>query len=190
MAALIQRAGPCGLRAPVSSGKYFAALTEEIAYQQLAGKAAAAIYGRFRALFDGALTPEAVLQLPEERMRATGLSRAKTASIRDLAAKVADGSVPLRRLTRLSDEEIITRLSAVRGIGRWTAEMFLIFEMGRLDVWPVDDYGVRKGYARIHGLTELPTPKQLAVLGDPFKPYRSAAAWYCWKAVDTTLPTA
>ena len=142
------------------------------------------------ASFPGGLDPEAVLALPEEAFRAAGLSGSKTASIRDLAAKVVDGTVPVDGLEAYPDDEIVERLSRVRGIGRWTAEMFLLFQLGRLDVWPVDDYGVRKGYARAHGLAELPKPKELGQLGDIYRPYRSIAAWYCWRAVETVLPTA
>jgi DNA-3-methyladenine glycosylase II len=181
MAELMKRTGP--FRLPRPANDRFAALAESILYQQLAGAAAAAIHRRFVALFDGDLSPEAVLALPAVKLRAVGLSGSKVLSIRDLAAKVADGTVPLARIARFSDEEIITRLSVVRGIGRWTAEMFLIFQLRRLDVWPVDDYGVRKGYALAYGLQDLLTPKQLQVEGERFKPYRTVAAWYCWRAV-------
>jgi DNA-3-methyladenine glycosylase II len=162
---------------------HFGALARSIAYQQLAGKAAAAIHGRFEALFDGHPTPEAVLAIPEDQLRGAGLSAAKTASILDLATRVESGDVPLDGIERLGDEEIIERLSSVRGIGRWTAEMFLIFQLGRLDVWPVDDLGVRAGYAAAYRLKEMPKPKELAALGDPFRPYRSIAAWYMWQAI-------
>jgi DNA-3-methyladenine glycosylase II len=188
MGRLIDVLGPPAVRPPMEG--YFAALVRSISFQQLAGRAAAAIHGRFVANFDGALRPELVLALPEAAFRSAGLSAAKTASIRDLASKVVDGTVPLDGLEAYSDEEIIERLSAVRGIGRWTAEMFLIFQLRRPDVWPVDDLGVRKGYAIIHGLELVPTPRQLASLGDVYRPYRSTAAWYCWRANDTVLPTA
>lgn len=181
MARLMKRTGP--FRLPKPTTDHFAALAESILYQQLAGAAAAAIHRRFVALFDGDLSPEAVLALRPKRLRAVGLSGNKAASIRDLAAKVAGGTVPLDHIGRLSDEEIIRRLSVVRGIGRWTAEMFLIFQLRRLDVWPVDDYGVRKGYALAYGLRDLLTPKQLQVEGERFRPYRTVAAWYCWQAV-------
>jgi DNA-3-methyladenine glycosylase II len=181
MARLVKQAGP--FRLPRPTKHHFGALAETILYQQLAGAAAAAIHRRFVALFDGDLSPEAVLALPLRKLRAAGLSGGKVASIRDLAAKVAEGTVPLDRIGRLSDEEIIARLSVVRGIGRWTAEMFLIFQLRRLDVWPVDDFGVRKGYARAYGLRDLLTPKQLQVEGERFRPYRTVAAWYCWQAV-------
>jgi DNA-3-methyladenine glycosylase II len=160
----------------------FAALVRAITFQQLAGRAAVAIHGRLRALVDGEFGPEAVLALTDEQLRAAGLSHAKIAALKDLSAKVLDGTVVLSRRTRLSDEEIITRLSAVRGIGRWTAEMYLMFELGRLDVWPVDDLGVRRGYARIFGLDPAPTARQLQPLGDRFRPYRSVLALYCWQA--------
>lgn len=177
----MKRAGPFYL--PRRSTSHFAAIAESILHQQLAGAAAAAIHRRFVALFDGDLSPETVLAVPPSRLRAAGLSGRKVVSIRDLAGKVVDGTVPLHRIGRLPDEEIITRLSVVRGIGRWTAEMFLIFQLRRLDVWPVGDYGVRKGYALAYSRRKLPTPKQLEVEGERFRPYRTVAAWYCWRAV-------
>jgi DNA-3-methyladenine glycosylase II len=183
LAGLVTRAGPVRLRRANPDGA-FGALARAIVYQQLAGSAAAAIHGRFRALVEGPLTPEAVLALPEERLRAAGLSAAKTAAILDLAAKAADGTLPLARIRRLPDDEVVRRLTVVRGIGRWTAEMFLLFELRRPDVWPVDDYGVRSGYARAWGLPAPPPPKVLAGLGDRFRPHRSVAAWYCWRAVE------
>src|SRR6266536_317133 len=181
MAAFMERIGRFRLPRPITD--HFAALAESILYQQLAGAAAAAIHRRFVALFDGDLSPQAVLALPEKRLRGAGLSGSKAASIRDLASKVADGTVPLERINRLSDEDIVTRLSIVRGIGRWTAEMFLIFQLRRLDVWPVDDYGVRQGYSLVYGLPDLLKPKQLYPEGDRFRPYRTVVAWYCWQAV-------
>ena len=181
MANLMKRTGPFHLPRP--SRSHFAALAESILHQQLAGAAARAIHGRFVALFDGDLSPEAVLAVPPRKLRAAGLSGRKVVSMRDLAAKVVDGTVPLHRLGRLADEEVITRLSVVRGIGRWTAEMFLIFQLRRLDVWPVGDYGIRKGYALAYGLRKLLTPKRLEGEGERFRPYRTVAAWYCWQAV-------
>jgi DNA-3-methyladenine glycosylase II len=183
MAALIERAGPMKLRPP-RDPDHFVDLAETIVYQQLAGRAAAAIWSRVAALFDGAITPEAVLTTPEEALRAAGLSRSKAASIRDLAAKVADGTVPLDGIAHRPDARIVERLTAVRGIGRWTAEMFLVFTLRRLDVWPVDDYGVRKGWALAYELPTLPTPRELQEEGERFRPYRTVAAWYCWRAVD------
>ncbi len=181
MGGLLKRTARFHLPRP-SSG-HFAALAESILHQQLAGAAARAIHGRFVALFDGDHSPEAVLAVRPRRLRAAGLSGSKVAAIRDLAAKVVDGTVPLRGIGRLGDEDVISRLSVVRGIGRWTAEMFLIFQLRRLDVWPVGDYGVRTGYALAYGLRTLPTPKQLEAEGERFRPYRTVAAWYCWEAV-------
>jgi DNA-3-methyladenine glycosylase II len=167
---------------------HFAELARMICYQQLAGRAATAIHGRFEALFDGVPTPEAVLAMPIESMRGAGLSAAKTASIRDLAEKVDAGLVELDRVARLPDDEVVRELVLVRGIGEWTAQMFLMFQLGRLDVWPVLDLGVRAGYARLYGWPEVPTPKQLQPEGDRFQPFRSLVAWYCWRIVDTTTP--
>jgi len=165
----------------------FDALAESIAYQQLSGKAAATIWKRVRALFPRRkhLDPKLVLATPDEKFRAAGLSRSKIAALKDLAAKTIDGTVPSSRaLARMTDEEIIARLTSVRGIGRWTAEMLLLFDLGRLDVWPVADYGVRKGFAKTFGRRKLPTPKQLTKFGEKWRPYRSVAAWYFWRALD------
>jgi DNA-3-methyladenine glycosylase II len=182
MRELIEMAGPCRLKR--SGMTHFEALARSIVYQQLAGKAAAAIHGRVVALFDGELTPEELLALPDSDLRSAGLSASKAASLRDLAGKVASGEVRLDNIARQPDEEVVRRLVVVRGIGRWTAEMFLIFQLGRLDVWPVDDYGVRTGYQIAYGLDDLPAPKVLAEMGERFRPYRSIAAWYCWRAVE------
>jgi DNA-3-methyladenine glycosylase II len=187
MARLIKSAGRMELRGPQEDS--FAALVRSILYQQLAGAAAAAIHRRFLALFADGLSPTAVLALPEGAMRSAGLSGSKAAAIADLALKVGDGTVPLDDVDSVSDDDLVARLVQVRGIGRWTAEMFLMFQLQRLDVWPVDDYGVRKGWALAHGLKELPKPRTLQAEGDQFRPYRSIAAWYCWRAVDTVLPT-
>jgi 3-methyladenine DNA glycosylase/8-oxoguanine DNA glycosylase len=121
-------------------------------------------------------------------LRSAGLSGSKTAAITDLARKVADGTVPLHDVESMSDDELVARLVQVRGIGRWTAEMFLIFQLRRMDVWPVDDYAVRKGWAIAHKLKELPKPRALEAEGEVFRPYRTVAAWYCWRATDTVLP--
>jgi DNA-3-methyladenine glycosylase II len=189
MRTMVERIGPCDLRRGRPRGEYFAELARAITYQQLAGRAASAIHGRFVALFDGAApTPEGVLALPVDRLRGAGLSGSKTASIRDLAEKVVDGSVQLDRIARLPDDEIERELTLVRGIGPWTAEMFLIFQLGRLDVWPVEDFGVRNGFARLYGIADVPPPRELVQFGDRFRPYRSVAAWYCWRAADTVTP--
>jgi DNA-3-methyladenine glycosylase II len=186
MAELIARSRRYNIT-PALSIRPFDALAESIAYQQLSGKAAATIFGRVRALYPKRkwLDPEQLLATPDETLRAAGLSRAKTAALKDLAAKTIDGTVPAgRALIRMSDDEIITRLTAVRGIGRWTVEMLLLFDLGRPDVWPVDDYGVRKGFAKTFGRRKLPTPKQLMKFGEKWRPYRSVAAWYFWRALD------
>jgi 3-methyladenine DNA glycosylase/8-oxoguanine DNA glycosylase len=173
--------------APSLAVRPFEALAESIAYQQLSGKAAATIWGRVRALYPKRkkLDPKLVLATPDKKLRAAGLSGSKVAALKDLAAKTIDGTVPsARALAKMSDEEIIERLVTVRGIGRWTVEMLLLFDLGRPDVWPVHDYGVQKGFAKTFGRRKLPTPKQLLKLGDKWKPYRSAAAWYFWRALD------
>lgn len=186
MARLIKAAGPMELRDASEDG--FAALVRSIMYQQLAGAAASTIHGRFLKLFADGLFPAAVLALPEGIMRTAGVSGSKAAAITDLARKVSDGTVLLHDVESLSDDELVARLVQVRGIGRWTAEMFLIFQLRRLDVWPVDDYGVRKGWTLAHKLKDLPAPRALQAEGDLFRPYRTIAAWYCWRAVDTVLP--
>ena len=180
---LVAEVGPPRVRPPAET--HFAALVRSVLYQQLAGPAAAAIHGRLIAALGGQVTPEQLLSLPDGTLRAVGLSGAKAASLQDLAAKVLDGTVVLDPpgLRAESDAEVVTRLTAVRGIGKWTAEMFLMFQLRRLDVWPTGDLGVRKGF----GLAwEIPTPtaKQLEPLGDPYRPYRSVVAWYCWRAAE------
>jgi DNA-3-methyladenine glycosylase II len=163
----------------------FATLVQAIVYQQLAGAAAAAIHGRLVAALGGTVDPEPLLALTDEELRAVGLSRNKMLSLRDLAAKTIDGSVVLtpRGLARQDDEEIIARLSTVRGVGRWTAEIFLLFRLQRLDVWPTGDLGVRRGYGLAWGVP-TPTAKELDPLGEPYRPYRSVVAWYCWRAAE------
>ena len=183
----VEAFGPADLRRARPRRTHFAELVRAICFQQLAGAAARTIHGRLELALDGNTTPEAVLALPVETMRAAGLSANKTASIRDLAERVLAGDVELDRVARLSDEKIVTELTLVRGIGRWTAEMFLMFQLGRLDVWPVGDLGVRKGFAVIHGRPDMPTAREMEALGDPLRPYRSLAAWYCWRAADTKL---
>jgi DNA-3-methyladenine glycosylase II len=183
IARLLAEVGPPRLSR--SSESHFATLVRAIVYQQLAGAAAAAIHGRLIAALGGEVQPERLLALDDDALRAVGLSRAKVASLRDLAAKVLDGTVLLaaRGLARQSDDEIVRRLSEVRGIGRWTAEMFLIFQLRRLDVWPTGDFGVRHGYGLAWNIP-TPTARELEPLGDPFRPYRSVATWYCWRAAE------
>jgi 3-methyladenine DNA glycosylase/8-oxoguanine DNA glycosylase len=183
LAGIIATSGPCALgRRGYPS--HFEALCRSIVFQQLAGRAAQAIWLRFRALVPGSLTADAVLSVDEAALRAAGLSGAKARSITDLAAHVADGRVHLQRTARMSDDEIVGELTQVWGIGPWTAQMFLMFQLARLDVWPILDFGVRNGFARLYGHAEMPTAKELEPLGEQFRPYRSIAAWYCWRAVD------
>jgi DNA-3-methyladenine glycosylase II len=175
--------GPPRLRPPQES--HFGALVRAVVYQQLAGRAAAAIHGRLVAAMDGDVEPKRLLALPVETLRSVGLSANKAASLTDLATKVLDGTVVLspRGLSRESDEEMITRLSTVRGIGRWSAQMFLMFQLRRLDVWPTGDLGIRRGYG-LAWQVPMPTSKELEPLGDPYRPYRSVVAWYCWRAAE------
>jgi DNA-3-methyladenine glycosylase II len=164
----------------------FYALMRAIIYQQLAGAAASAILGRVEALADGyEMTPEQLLSLPDERLRGAGLSKNKMAALRDLAAKVLDGTVPSsREIARMKDEAIIERITQVRGIGRWTVEMLLIFRMGRMDILPLDDFGVRKGYMKAYGMKDMPTKKELAARGERWRPWRSVASWYLWRSCE------
>jgi 3-methyladenine DNA glycosylase/8-oxoguanine DNA glycosylase len=184
LAGLIERAGPFGMRIRRLQNP-FEALARNIIYQQLHGNAAAAIHGRVVALFGKKrLDPRDVLAAPDELLRGAGLSGAKLAALRDLAARTLDGTVPtLARMRRMADEEIIEHLTRVRGVGRWTVEMLLIFRLGRPDVLPVGDYAVRKGFALTYAGGEMPKPKDLAAHGERWRPYRSVASWYMWQAV-------
>jgi len=182
VAHLLSLAGPITHRPRDPDGP-FGALVRAIVYQQLAGRAAQAIHGRVLSAVGDPLTPETLTAVPDEALRAAGLSANKLASLRDLSAKILDGTVDLKRSSRLNDDELIAALVTVRGIGRWTAEMYLMFELRRLDVWPVDDLGVRQGYGVAWGFDPPPTAKELAPLGDRFRPYRSIVARYCWTAV-------
>jgi DNA-3-methyladenine glycosylase II len=183
IARLVADTGPPRFRRPSESP--FAALVRAIVYQQLAGAAASAIHRRLMTALNDNPQPEGLLALPAETLRTVGLSANKAASLRDLAAKVLDGTVVLspRGLSRESDEEIVARLSTVRGIGTWTAQMFLLFQLRRLDVWPTGDLGVRRGYG-LAWQVPTPTARELESLGDPYRPYRSVVAWYCWRAAE------
>src|ERR1035437_5863401 len=198
LARIIAKAGPYGLQ-PERTQSIFEALLESIIYQQLNGKVAATITGRVKALFPenthslrtrrglvaGFPTPEQVLAATPELLRSAGLSQAKMLAIRDLAAKTLDGTVPSARAAhRMSDDELVERLVQVRGIGRWTVEMLLIFRLGRPDVLAVDDYGIRKGFAKMHRMAELPKPKELLAYGERLRPHRSVASWYMWRAAE------
>jgi DNA-3-methyladenine glycosylase II len=188
LARWVARCGPYALE-PSKLSSPFATLVRSIVYQQLHGKAAATILGRVVALFPGKFpTPQQLLDAPEEALRGAGLSRNKLLAVRDLAAKTIDGTVPtLARLRRMSDDEIVERLTAVRGIGRWTVEMMLMFRLGRPDVLPATDYGVRKGFARVYG-GEMPAPRDLLTYGERWRPYRSVASWYFWRISELPLP--
>jgi DNA-3-methyladenine glycosylase II len=181
MAEFIARAGPYEPRHGV--GDHFGSLARAIVFQQLAGRAAAAIHGRVVEAVGGELNAAALLSTSPAALRAAGLSANKTAALLDLATKTADGSLPLAGIEALDDEQIIERLVNVRGIGRWTAEMFLLFELQRADIWPVDDFGVRNGWSLIYSLPEMIKPRELRAAGDRFRPYRSLVALYCWHAV-------
>jgi len=185
LAGVIDGIGPFRMRLrPAPS--IFAALAESIAYQQLNGKAAAAIFARVCALFPrGRPTAARLLRISEEELRGAGLSRSKLLSLRDLAQKAETGAIPtFAEIQSMADETIIERLSEVRGIGRWTAEMLLMFRLGRPDILPVDDYGVRKGFAIAFERDELPSPKELAAYGAHWQPYRTVASWYLWRVVE------
>ena len=184
LGALMRAVGPFGLE-PDGISDPFASLAESIVYQQLTGKAAATIFGRVQAIYAPArrLAPRAVLDTDDARLRAAGLSRGKTAALKDLAAKALDGTVPtIRELGRMGDDEIVERLTAVRGIGRWTVEMMLIFRLGRPDVMPATDYGVRKGYARVFRKRKLPEPRAILAHSERWRPFRTMASWYLWRA--------
>ncbi len=183
---LIKKVGKFKLELePINSP--FHALAESIVYQQLTGKAAATIFGRVSALFDSPefLCPDQVAAISDDLLRSAGLSRSKLASIKDLANKAIEGLVPEpKKLRKMSDEEIIESLTTIRGIGNWTVEMMLIFRLGRMDVLPIHDYGVRKGFALTFGQSDLPKPKELEAYGERWRPYRTIASWYLWRALE------
>jgi len=187
MRRVIRAVGPCTLDPHRLRWTPFQALVRAVVYQQLHGRAATAILERFVALFDGRgfPSPAAVLAVDPRRLRRVGLSRAKVRAIRDVARKAVAGVVPTRRAAaRLGDDELVARLTAARGVGRWTVEMFLIFTLGREDVLPVDDFGVREGYRVAYGLQRQPKPRALLAFGERWRPHRTTAAWYLWRAAD------
>jgi DNA-3-methyladenine glycosylase II len=181
IARLVAEAGLPSFPKPADSN--FATLVRSVVYQQLAGAAAQAIHRRLIAALEGDVSPERLLSTPAETLRAAGLSANKVLSLQDLAAKVLDGTVTLnpRKLARESDQEIAARLTTVRGIGKWSADIFLMFQLRRLDIWPTGDLAIRRGYGLAWGIP-IPTAKQLDALGEPYHPYRSVVAWYCWRA--------
>ena len=186
LARLIRKVGPCGLKARKRCSP-FQALVQSVAHQQLNGTAANTILGRVLALYPRRKfpTPGDVLATPDEKLRGAGLSRAKVAAIKDIAAKTVEGVVPpARTIAKMPDAEILERLTTIRGVGPWTVEMLLIFKLGRLDVLPATDFGVRKGFALIFMRDELPKPAELLEYGERWRPYRSIASWYLWRRLD------
>jgi 3-methyladenine DNA glycosylase/8-oxoguanine DNA glycosylase len=209
MARLIAAGGPVAMR--VDPEEPFRSLSRAIVFQQLSGKAAATIYGRFLALFEPAAAgdgpslrrtdpdwapqeahprPEQVLALTDEALRGAGLSRQKIASLRDLAAHFASGELSVGHFDRWDDEEIVEHLVRVRGIGRWTAEMYLMFHLGRPDVLPVNDMGINRAIKTQYGLASLPSPADVRRVGEPWRPWATVACWYLWRSEDTRLVTA
>lgn len=183
---LIRKVGPCTLK-PEKNVSPFQSLVESVAYQQLTGKAAATILGRVKDLFPTQKfpKPEDLIKISEEPLRIAGLSRAKIVAVKDIAAKTLSGVVPTaKEIRKLSNEEILERLTTIRGVGPWTVEMLLMFQLGREDVLPATDYGVRKGFALTYKLDELPTPQELLAHGEKWRPYRTTAAWYMWRALE------
>lgn len=187
LAAIIETVGPFRMELK-HARSLFGALAEAIVYQQLSNKAAATIYGRVEALYPDApdgFTPRHILKTPDEALRGCGLSRAKVLAVQDLARRVEDGELPTLDVAQeIPDAELIERLVMVRGIGRWSAEMFLMFRLGRPDVLPVDDYSLRKAYAKAFRKRALPSPKALEKAGEKWRPYRTVASWYLWRVLD------
>ena len=186
LARVIKKVGPCPI-GPRKGVQPYHALVKAVTYQQLNGTAAETIFRRFLAQFPETKfpKPEHVVAAPDEKLRSAGLSRAKTAAIKDIAAKTIEGVVPTRQaIAKMSDAEIVERLTTIRGVGPWTVEMLLMFTLGRPDVLPVTDYGVRSGFALVYGLKELPAPKDVLAHGERWRPYRSVASWYFWRALD------
>lgn len=182
--ALVSRHGPCRLPAPAPASRRFEDLVESIAYQQLHGNAARAIWARVTAACGGAVSGASLTAAGPDTLRACGLSGAKVRSMLDLAERSLDGRLRLGRVGALDDDAVVEQLTPAWGVGRWTAQMFLMFTLGRLDVWPTGDYGVRAGFGRAWGHAVAPTERELEPLGDPFAGARSLVAWYCWRAVE------
>lgn len=187
LAAVIERVGPCRLEIR-SEGTHFEHVLKAIIYQQLSGKAAATIHGRVVTLLGGVPTPDGVLGVPDDQLRAAGLSRQKMSYVRDLARQVAAGAVPLETIDRLDDDDVIAALSSVKGVGRWTAQMFLMFRLGRPNVLPAEDLGIRKGVQLAYRTRGLPPPKRVLAIGRPWAPYATVASWYLWRSLE--LPPA
>jgi len=183
LAALIREYGPCGLAA-AQRADHFSALVRAIVFQQLSTKAASTIYSRMVALLpNGALTPEALAGLSDEQLRSAGISRQKGSYLRDLSEKVAAGVVPLDDLEHMDDEQVIEALTKIKGIGRWSAEMFLMFRLHRPDVLPVGDLGIMNAVMKVYRMRKKPSPDRLRRLGEAWRPYRSVASWYLWRSL-------
>jgi DNA-3-methyladenine glycosylase II len=192
LAGLIDKVGTFQFKLDECDNVY-ESLLEAITHQSIAGKAAQVIFGRIKALGTGGRcpSPAELLRVPKTTLRRCGLSNAKVAAVRDLAQKTLDGVVPsLEQAAKMSDQELVDRLISVRGIGAWTVEMFLIFRLGRPDVLPIHDYGVQKGYAITYGKRKIPKPKELLKFGERWRPYRTVASWYLWRAVQLAGPAA
>lgn len=184
---IIKRVGSCPIKPRPRTSPY-ESLVKAVTYQQLNGKAAATIFNRFKSLFPGQRfpEPEKVLITPDDKLRSAGLSRNKLAAIKDIAARTLDGTVPSNRaIKRISDQDLVDRLTTIRGVGPWTVEMLLIFTLGRPDVLPATDYGVRQGFARVYGRKDhLPKPQEILAHGERWRPWRSVAAWYLWRVLE------
>jgi DNA-3-methyladenine glycosylase II len=184
MARVVEAVGPCRFK-PRAEGTHFDALVRSIVYQQISGKAAATILGRLHEIYGGrAPAPEELLATDEERLRAAGLSRQKQAYLRDLAEKCAGGGVPLEAIDSLPDDEVVAALVSVKGVGRWTAEVFMMFRLGRADVLPTADLGIQKAIQRAYRLRKLPPPRRVAEIGACWAPHRTIASWYLWRSLD------
>jgi methylated-DNA-[protein]-cysteine S-methyltransferase len=184
---VVERVGPC--RMPVGHEPPLEALGKAIVYQQLTGKVAVTLWGRAKAVL-GTVTPDRLAAATVEELRGAGLSRAKATALNDLGRKAGDGTLDLDALPNLDDDAVRAALVRVRGIGRWTADMFLAFRLGRRDVLPVGDYGVRKAVRDLYGLPDLPDPAELTRIAEPWRPHRTAASWYLWRTLDVALPSA
>lgn len=184
LATLIERVGDCQLHQAQDQGEVLDALCRSIIYQQLSGKAAATIHRRFLQIYQGSPSAQAILATPDEVLREAGLSRSKALYLKDLAQKTLDGLPTIAELDPMDDEAIIQTLTQIKGVGRWTAQMLLIFRLHRWDVLPVDDLGVRSGIRRIYGLPELPDKKTIEQIATPWKPYRTIASWYLWRSLE------
>lgn len=188
MGRLIETVGGCKLTLR-DQGTHFDAIARSIVFQQLSGQAASTIHGRFEGLYGGrSPLPAELTKTSDERLRGVGLSRGKTAYLKDLAARVVAGELPVETLHELSDEEVITALTRVKGIGRWTAQMFLMFRLGRPDVLPDLDLGIQKGIQRAYRLRKLPAPERVKKIGAKWAPYRTIASWYLWRLLDMPKP--